>query len=470
MLDIVICAIPPLERKYPLIGPAILKAVLNDNGFKAKYVDFNIEYWNTVGSKEYFRTVDNITENILDIDEQCIDAWANQLIETNPTWIGISLFSYKQIPVARKLLHKIKQKSNIKTVIGGAHISIGVTFIKELQENNLIDAFISGDAEETLVELLQNNTSRTNVFKPVQLQDMNQIPIPDYSDLDLDMYEDNGILLVTGSRGCVKNCTFCNIATIWPTYRFRTGISVASELEYLNQTHGIDKFYFTDSLINGSMKAMRDWCHNIIEKNMNIKWWGQFICRPEHQMTANDYDILKQSGYSRAIIGVESGSTIVREHMTKTFTDQDLFTMLKELVQRNIDIDILMMVGYPTETEEDFQMSLQMIQTIHDQIKMNPEYTGTYNITVNNPAVIIHSTPLHQWATNNNIELKLNPDNVLSYDWEYGENTEQVRIQRYLKFDDTVKELQLEGAARWLTNGLQRKLLNYQQHNMINNT
>jgi radical SAM superfamily enzyme YgiQ (UPF0313 family) len=58
----------------------------------------------------------------------------------------------------------------------------------------------------------------------------------------LDYYQqlNNGIKLIAveGSRGCVKNCTFCDIKKIWGSYKFKNGHALADEIiKLLEQNH-----------------------------------------------------------------------------------------------------------------------------------------------------------------------------------------------------------------------------------------
>lgn len=61
------------------------------------------------------------------------------------------------------------------------------------------------------------------------------------------------------------------------------------------------------------------------------------------------------------MIGVESGSQVVRDHMRKVFTDIDLDYTIEECLKNKIQCILLFMVGYPTETEEDFEDTLKIL-------------------------------------------------------------------------------------------------------------
>ena len=89
----------------------------------------------------------------------------------------------------------------------------------------MVDHVIYGEAEESLIELLEGKTSGPGIdtknFK--QLQNLDKYPFPDYTDLRLKEYSSNGsVLYMASSRGCVRNCTFCDIHAMAPKFKFRS--------------------------------------------------------------------------------------------------------------------------------------------------------------------------------------------------------------------------------------------------------
>ena len=60
--------------------------------------------------------------------------------------------------------------------------------------------------------------------------------------------------------------------------------------------------------------------------------------------------------------GVESGSERVRDHMKKQFSNQDLDEFVHEAHKNGVTLQFLMIIGYPTETHEDFLETLRMFK------------------------------------------------------------------------------------------------------------
>jgi len=237
------------------------------------------------------------------------------------------------------------------------------------------------------------------------------VPPSDYDDFDLEKYEyvNEPTLSITGSKGCVRQCTFCDIPVLWPKFKYRSGAHIATEMISLNKRYNVNKFYMSDSLVNGSLVAFKDFLYTMADYNVQnptntIRWVGQYITRPVHQVhqIANYYDLLKTSGAEGLTIGVESGSDAVREHMRKKFSTFDIDTEIAEFDKRGITCVLLFFSCYPTETWQDFLDTAEMLIRYQKYCA-----SGTvYKLTLGIPYTHHRNTPL--WNMQEKIELDYN--------------------------------------------------------------
>jgi radical SAM superfamily enzyme YgiQ (UPF0313 family) len=70
---------------------------------------------------------------------------------------------------------------------------------------------------------------------------------------------------------------------------------------------------------------------------------------------------MAQAGVKILEAGIESGSEAVRFHIGKKFSNQDIDVFLERVHKYNIKVVLLMLVGYPTETEKDFQDTMDLL-------------------------------------------------------------------------------------------------------------
>jgi radical SAM superfamily enzyme YgiQ (UPF0313 family) len=270
---------------------------------------------------------------------------------------------------------------------------------------------------------------------------------PDYSDFNFNDYpkkhlevNDDGAgpnnwLYITGSRGCVRSCTFCDVKTVFGKFKTRTGKNIAEEMIHQHQVNGVDKFRFTDSLLNGNLKVLRELCEHLINFPKKLIWHGQYICRDRSQQDPEFYDLMKAAGLDLISIGIESGSEQVRYHMGKRFDNDSLYYTLDQCKRVGIKIVPLMMVGYPSETENDFLETLKFL----DNLKKYEEILVDLNL--NNPTRILPGSPL-----GDNLELYnirhtgMTQDYDFTANWESGDNTYKVRIERFFRFLNSINK------------------------------
>ena len=79
-------------------------------------------------------------------------------------------------------------------------------------------------------------------------------------------------------------------------------------------------------------------------------------------MTEEDWKMTRDSGATNLLLGVESGSESVRDHMKKLFCNKDMDEFMEQAHANGVGVTFLMIIGYPTETQEDFVDTLRMFK------------------------------------------------------------------------------------------------------------
>ena len=224
-----------------------------------------------------------------------------------------------------------------------------------------------------------------------------EYPVPDYSDYEIDQYkwdDDGPMIPITGSKGCVRNCDFCDVRFQFGKYQFRTGKDIANEMISLSKKHGYRKFQFTDSLVNGSLKVLKEFCAIMAEYNesnpdKNIIWNGQYICRPLGQTPEEVYALMKRSGAKGLTVGAESGSIHVLSHMNKKTTSLALFAELQMFQKYGLDCALLTFVGHWSEQHEHFLEHCKMLVDVVPYVKSGTVSSISLGVT----ALLLPGTP-----------------------------------------------------------------------------
>lgn len=449
--SVVIATVPWTDTKSPLMAPAVLKANLAYHNISARTIDLNAEVIRRIQSHRHRDAIIKffLTEQVdRDAKRDIIEIlhfMTDRLLETSPTWILLSLLTYLSQNATRWLcLHLRQMNPAVKIVIGGPGASVSLTsfdnYAKTLQSQNLIDHFVIGDGEISTVKLLQGQHQFLGVDNNnwQQLPDLNNRPIPDFDDYDWSLYDVKKISVV-GSRGCVRECTFCDIHEHWSQYQWRSGQDIFREMQHQMLHHGIEIFSFADSLVNGNQKEFRILLelmsdHNHRNPHQQIRWSGSFIVRPKEQMKEQVWRLLSKSGAVMLSIGVESFVEHIRYHIKKKFSNADLDFALTMGQKYDIPMQLLMIVGYATESRQDFEQQLQWVH-------QNRHYAGNpvKMVQIGSGLGILPNT----WLDRNQTQIGIIvPDSEVKQDWTNPSigSTPTVRMQWHKEMCDTLRQ------------------------------
>lgn len=378
-----VIAVPRLETHRPPPGPAIVANICAQQGHKVTAYDLNINlfgYCRQIGVD--YHGFDSVFDQVSDptaeqekVLIEFIDYWVKQILEHNYDYIMVAIFGMSATWFAEKFLEILRPQTTAKIVIGGMGVgTFSLTnanrcFGEKMRAQQLIDDYIVGEAEHSLITYLNGGTGPgINNTEYSQIDDIENLPSPDYSYFNLDhydyLYPGQREVYITGSRGCVRKCTYCDVERFWPKYRYRSGQSISDEIIKNYEKFGVTRFYFTDSLINGSLKVFADMCDKLAQYKFEtpISWSGQFIFRQKKSIPRDHFATMAAAGADILFVGIETGSDRVRKDMGKNFTNEDIDFQLEQCSANGIKVIPLMFTGYITEQLEDHQDNLKIFE------------------------------------------------------------------------------------------------------------
>ena len=259
--QVVIVAMPWMENEMPLMAPAVLKAAAEAAGFSCLGVDINteIKYHVTECFKDNIRLVTNYfmqREPVpIEIElrlHEIFNIIADQILSFSPQWVGLSLLTWTCQQSSELLARCLRQKNPaVKIVIGGPGIiqgfNIDSVYARDLLDQGIIDFYVHGDAEISFVQLLQGNIDYPGINNPnwqrLTNNEINSVPIPNYDDYSFDLNSIK-VLSIIGSRGCVRQCTYCDYIVNWDKYVWRKAENIFAEVLHHARTYNINYFKF----------------------------------------------------------------------------------------------------------------------------------------------------------------------------------------------------------------------------------
>jgi len=199
-----------------------------------------------------------------------------------------------------------------------------------------------------------------------RIPDLDRIPYPDFSDFDVRRYKEG--LPVLFSRGCNANCVFCTNKKYFSHQISRSGENMCLEVEaHIRKTvfprsrrsfllERPNRFIFSDdSLLSATnLEEFMGFCDRVAEKKISISW-SIYAQRIISSIQGHHVERMKKAGLQRITFGVESFSDKVRRDMGKVASDRVTDGILDLFLDKGIRVNLLMIYGYPTETEDDFQ-------------------------------------------------------------------------------------------------------------------
>ena len=369
---VVISSVPFTDEDTPLAAPAVLKASLLAHGINCVGLDLNIEIYNKIQHHPnrqlyldffYQQTIHN--EIVTDLTKM-LDFYAVEILSHEPTIVGLSLFSKDCQTFTAWVCAVLKQRApNVKIVIGGPGLETLTNslfkFPDRLKQLGLIDDYITGDSETSLVEYVQGNHLYPGInssnWRPNEF--FEQLPAPDFSDYRFFKYN-YGLLPIVDSRGCVQSCEFCDVIAFWTKFQSLSADNIFNQMMQNIQKYRIYRFQFASSICNGNMKEFKKLMqlvadyNDLVTEGEQIHWVGSFIVRPAAHHKEELFELIKRSN-GFLLTGVESIIANVRIALGKKFNNEDLEHHLQMLRKYRIKTNLLMIAAYPTETPEDYQ-------------------------------------------------------------------------------------------------------------------
>ena len=376
MNDIVLAITPPFNDNYLPIGIGIVKALLKDK-YDVKCFDLRLDLEGRV-----FSYSDDLYD--AEISEDWYIKKTKIILDENPKVVGFTIYKSSEEFTLELAKYIKKVDSNVKIVLAGPHFIYGFEVDKE--KYKWCDYIYQGESETGAREFFtfvmekkpvktlgvwekDKNGDFNYTGRRERLMDLNKIPIPDYSDFEMEYYRE---LPVEFSRGCSFRCTFCDAVFDMPGrslmiyQKFRTGQRMFEEVYKLFNKYNLEEFIFVDDSFvcsRGSRDALLDFCDLLLEHKMKIRW-RVYGVRITKFLSEDDIDRLVEAGLREIRIGLESGSPAVREDMGKEpsnkITDNYINAFLK--YSPAVQVNFFMMYNYPSESAQNFQETIDWIK------------------------------------------------------------------------------------------------------------
>ena len=356
---------PEWGAQIPPYNLARLSALSKASGYATQCFDLNIaayhygdkDQWN--GYNDWRWSNETYFTDLHPALEPVLLEYIDKIVAFNPDVLGFSVY-YSNNQCTNWIIRKLRERlPSARVIVGGPQATQ-----QKLLAPELIDHIVVGEGEIIFMDLLDK--FETNV--PVEQKtlyhdksiriDLDNMPIPDYSDFDLDLYTMGTGISSEMSRGCVAKCQFCSETTFW-RYRNRQALRIVDEIEFNYNTYGIKTVWFIDSLVNGDLAELRQFAREIVTRKIKIAWLGYARCDP--RMDLQYLKDIKDSGCEILNFGIESGSNHVLQLMKKNVKRESVEQNLHDMTTIDLHAYTNWFTGFPGETLGDTAETLTLL-------------------------------------------------------------------------------------------------------------
>ena len=242
-----------------------------------------------------------------------------------------------------------------------------------LQNKTYVDIVLGPDSYRKIIDLIQNRKK-----EKLRSIDTNLSRYEVYSDI-LPSRNEGINAWIPIMRGCDKFCTFCIVPFTRGRERSRSLDSILNEA-----IDAVDSGYKEITLLGqnvNSYKFENIEFHDLLESIAKIKDLKRIRYTSPHPQDMSEEVINVMNDYENICnyvhLPLQSGSNRILERMNRTYSRErfiDLYHSIKEKL-KNVGISTDIIVGFPGETDQDFQDTISLME----EVKFDSAFTFKYS-------------------------------------------------------------------------------------------
>ena len=191
---------------------------------------------------------------------------------------------------------------------------------------------------------------------------------------------------IQASTGCPYNCEFCNFVKDKRHTFIKPLDQLVEELKQVARK-GIQYIRFVDDNFRLGKSDLNMVCRRIISEGLDLKWMS-FI--RASTLSETNFQLLKQAGCIEVQMGIESANQNILKGMNKQADPKMYKRVIQELLDIGINCSCCFIVGFPGETVETFEETLEFIQNIPEKNQLGEFYWSIY------PFMLLPLSPIYE--------------------------------------------------------------------------
>lgn len=309
------------------------------------------------------------------------DETARQAMVFEPDLIGVSAMSYEAEAMSDLAAAIKKLRPDLPIIAGGPHAT---TSPEQALAIRGLDYIVRGEGELTFMDFITRVLEQgadpgqvpglgfrrdgAAVINPPreEIVDLDSLSLPAYDLIDLPIYwklprfgttyVHAQYASVFSSRACPYHCTYCH--RIFGTrFRAQKPETVLRDLSILHHQFGVREIQFVDDCFNLDKKRVQQICAGVRERGLRFSISFPNGIRGD-LMDQELLDDLKSIGVYRITYAIETASPRIQTFIKKNVKLDKLKQVIAWTDERDIMADGFFMLGFPGETRDEIQMTL----------------------------------------------------------------------------------------------------------------
>lgn len=192
--------------------------------------------------------------------------------------------------------------------------------------------------------------------------------------------------------GCPYKCVFCCINAPFDSNRYRTRSpeNVVAEVRHLYETYGVKTFKIIDEMFVLKKRHYMTICEGLaalpFANELNIWAYARVDTVKDETLP-----LLRKAGIRWLALGIESGSEVVRDGAEKSFSQDDIRSIVKSI--QNADINVMgnFIFGLPDDDQAAMQATLDLA------LELQCEFINFYSAMAYPGSALYVQAKQHGW-------------------------------------------------------------------------
>lgn len=192
---------------------------------------------------------------------------------------------------------------------------------------------------------------------PRQIEDNNMDEnVIDWSRFPTDFFSPT--VQLRTARSCAFKCAFCSYPVMAGPLVLTGVETLEKELAVLKE-YGVKNLVFIDDTFNVPLPRFKELLKMMIRNNFDFNWFSYFRCSNSDDEA---FDLMAESGCKGVFLGIESGDQDMLVRMNKAAMAHRYEQGIRKLNERGIVSFASFIIGFPGETRESVQNSIDFVE------------------------------------------------------------------------------------------------------------